>query len=33
MLFTIPDAATNAIIVSKELQLHNAVTDYVKILD
>ena len=33
MLFTLPDAATNTTIVTKELYLHNAVTNNVKNLD
>ena len=33
MLFTLPDGATNTTIVSKELHLHNAVINNVKILD
>ena len=33
MLFTLPDAATDTTIVSKELHLHNAVINNVKILD
>ena len=33
MLFTLPDAATDTTIVSKELHLHNAVMNNVKILD
>ena len=33
MLFTLPDAATNTTIVSKELHLHNTVINTVKILD
>ena len=33
MLFTLPDAATDTTIVSKELRLHNAVMNNVKILD
>ena len=33
MLFTVPDAATNTTIVSKELHLHNAIINSVKILD
>ena len=33
MLFTLPDAATNTTIVSKELHLHNPVINNVKILD
>ena len=33
MLFTLSHAATNTTIVSKELHLHNAVTDNVEILD
>ena len=33
MLFTLPDAATNTTIVSKELHLHNTVINNVKILD
>ena len=33
MLFTLPDAATDTIIVSKELHLHNAVINIVEILD
>ena len=33
MLFTLPDAAIDTTIVSKELQLHNAVINNVKILD
>ena len=33
MLFTLPDAATDSTIVSKELQLHNVVINNVKILD
>ena len=33
MLFTLPDAATNTTIVSKELDLYNAVIDNVKTLD
>ena len=32
MLFTLPDAATNTTIVSKELHLHNVVMNNVKIL-
>ena len=32
MLFTLPDAATGTTIVSKELHLHNAVINNVKIL-
>ena len=33
MLFTLPDAATNTTIISKELHLRNAVINNVKILD
>ena len=33
MLFTLPDAALDTTIVSKELHLHNAVINNVKILD
>ena len=33
MLFTLPDAAADTTIVSKELHLHNAVINNVKILD
>ena len=33
MLFTLPDAAAGTTIVSKELHLHNAVINNVKILD
>ena len=33
MLFTLPDAATNTTIVTKELYLHNAVINNVKNLD
>ena len=33
MLFTLPDAATDTTIVSKELHLHNAVINNVKSLD
>ena len=33
MLFTLPDAATDTTIVSKELHLHYAVINNVKILD
>ena len=33
MLFTLPDAAADTTIVSKELHLRNAVTNNVKILD
>ena len=33
MLFTLPDAATDTTIVSKELHLHNTVINNVKILD
>ena len=33
MLFTLPDAATNTTIVSKELHLHNAIINNVKIFD
>ena len=33
MLFTLPDGATDSTIVSKELHLHNAVINNVKILD
>ena len=33
MLFTLPDAAADTTIVSKELLLHNAVIINVKILD
>ena len=33
MLFTLPDAAADTTIVSKELHLHNAVINDVKILD
>ena len=33
MLFRLPDAATNTTIVSKELHLHNAIINSVKILD
>ena len=33
MLFTLPDAASGTTIVSKELHLHNAVINNVKILD
>ena len=33
MLFTLPDAATDITIVSKELHLHNAVINNVQILD
>ena len=33
MLFTLPDAATDTTIVNKELHLHNAVINNVKILD
>ena len=33
MLFKFPDAATNTIIVRKELQLHNAVINNLKDLD
>ena len=33
MLFTLPDAATNTTIISKELHLRNAVINNVKIFD
>ena len=33
MLFTLPDAVLDTIIVSKELHLHNAVINNVKTLD
>ena len=33
MLFTLPDAATDTTIVSKELHLHNTVINNVKILN
>ena len=33
MLFTLPDAATNTSIVSKELHLHDVVVNSVEILD
>ena len=33
MLFTLPDAAADTTIVSKELHLHNAVINNVEILD
>ena len=33
MLFTLPDAATDTTIVSKELHLNNVVINNVKILD
>ena len=33
MLFTLPDAALDTTIVSKEFHLHNAVINNVKILD
>ena len=33
ILFTLPDGATDSTIVSKELHLHNAVINNVKILD
>ena len=33
MLFTLPDVAADTTIVSKELHLHNAVINDVKILD
>ena len=33
MLFTLPDAATNTTIFSKELHLHNAVINNVEVLD
>ena len=33
MLFTLPDAAPDTIIVSKESHLHNAVINNIKILD
>ena len=33
MLFTLPDAATNTTIVSKELHLHDVVVNSVEILD
>ena len=33
MLFTVPDAATDTTIVSKELHFHNAVINNVKILN
>ena len=33
MLFRLPDGATNTAIVNKELHLHNAVINNVKILD
>ena len=33
MLFTLPDAAADTTVVSKELHLHNAVINNVKILD
>ena len=32
MLFTLPDAATNTTIVSKELHLHNAIINKLKFL-
>ena len=33
MLITLPDAATNTIIVNKELHLHNTIINNVEILD
>ena len=33
MLFTLPDAAADTFIISKELHLHNAIINNVKILD